>query len=82
MIAPLRSYLPHEQYLAACRDTIDREAELGLSGEARDSLLLGLVVWAAELSNRIDALPLDQLATLGDQLAGHPILGRLLGVGR
>lgn len=80
-MTPLRSYLPHEQYLAACRDTIDRPGE-HLADEARDTLLLGLVAWAAELSNRIDALPLDQLATMGDQLASHPILGRFLGVGR
>ena len=38
--------------------------------------------WAIELSERIDALPLDELAGIGQQLQTHPLLGRILGVGR
>lgn len=78
-MTPLRSFLPDEMsvrlhHVAASEGTLSREAQA--------LLLVGLVAWAAELSNRIDALPLDELAGIGQQLQTHPILGRFLGVGR
>lgn len=79
---PLRSFLPESipAVYAACEEA-DPEGRPDPAGITL-ALVVHLTAWAIELSERIDALPLDELAGIGQQLQTHPLLGRILGVGR
>ncbi len=70
-VAPLRSFLPS----AALLDELDTEP----APSDATALLVGLTRWAVELSERIDALPLAELAGIADTIEQHPLLRRVLG---
>lgn len=79
-MTPLRSYLPESDDLEALTALAVNPRE-GTSPETAASLALlaSLTVWAVELSNRVDALPLDQLDKMASTLESHPLLRKLFG---
>lgn len=70
-VRPLRTFLPSDDYL----DELDTDP----APTDAQALLVGLTRWAVELSNRLDALPLAELAGLAGSIESNPILRRLMG---
>lgn len=71
MTAPLRSFLPEDLRLG---EPIPAPMDVFVC-----QMVVALVAWAAELSDRIDALPLAELSGLAAGLEQHPLLRRLIG---